>query len=181
MLSCATYCREPSSAGIWTTWSPEVPSNPYELVILWFCEVSLGFIPDMLVTDDLPTIFLPGKRFFCCQQQRKHRIVKYYSTSQVGMLWANCLLLIMWLSKGCKGRYFLPWNYITTPPGLHEVKPMASLAAMGSSCQLSCLCYLSFICIAGAGGLRGVQWLWTGQWAMLVFLSWRWDEWCLVL
>ena len=151
---------------------------------LWFCD-SVKSVWGLSQTCLSLMIFPPSlsqeRGFFCCQQQRKHRIVKYYSTSQVGMVWANCLLLIMWLSKGCKGRYFLPWNYIATPPGLHEVKPMASLAAMGSSCQLSCLCYLSFICIAGAGGLRGVQWLWTGQWAMLVFLSWRWDEWCLVL
>ena len=28
---------DPASAGGWTRWFPEVPSNPYHSVFLWFC------------------------------------------------------------------------------------------------------------------------------------------------
>jgi len=36
--SCATWCRWPcfGRRGGWTRWSPEVPSNSYHSVILWF-------------------------------------------------------------------------------------------------------------------------------------------------
>lgn len=30
MLSCSTYCRKPVLEGVWTLWSLEVPSNPYD-------------------------------------------------------------------------------------------------------------------------------------------------------
>jgi len=33
---------DPASTGSWTRWSPEVPSNPYHSVILWFCERALN-------------------------------------------------------------------------------------------------------------------------------------------
>ena len=29
---------DPALSGGWTRWSPEVPSNPYHSMILWFCE-----------------------------------------------------------------------------------------------------------------------------------------------
>jgi len=35
MVSCPTYCREPTLVGDWTRWSPEIPSNTYDSVILW--------------------------------------------------------------------------------------------------------------------------------------------------
>ena len=35
MLSCVIYCREPILAGCWTRWSPEIPSNHHNSVILW--------------------------------------------------------------------------------------------------------------------------------------------------
>ena len=34
MLSCVTYCKEPALARGWARWPPEVPSSPYDLVIL---------------------------------------------------------------------------------------------------------------------------------------------------
>ena len=34
LLSCVTCCRESALAGNWTQCSPEVPSNPYNSVIL---------------------------------------------------------------------------------------------------------------------------------------------------
>ena len=34
MLPCATYEKEPALAAGWTQRSPEVPSNPYDSVIL---------------------------------------------------------------------------------------------------------------------------------------------------
>lgn len=34
MLSCVTYCRQPTLAGSWTGQSPEVPSDSYDSVIL---------------------------------------------------------------------------------------------------------------------------------------------------
>ena len=33
-LTCAASCREPALAGCWTRWSPEVPSNPYDVSTL---------------------------------------------------------------------------------------------------------------------------------------------------
>ena len=33
--TCATCCSKPALAGGWTWWSPEVPSNPCNSVILW--------------------------------------------------------------------------------------------------------------------------------------------------
>ena len=38
MPTCATCCREPALAGGWTRWSLEDHSNPYNSVILWFCD-----------------------------------------------------------------------------------------------------------------------------------------------
>ena len=35
MPTCATCCREPALWRVWTRWSIEVPSNPYNFVILW--------------------------------------------------------------------------------------------------------------------------------------------------
>jgi len=37
--SCTACCRWPCfGRRVWTKWSPEVPSNPYYSVILWFCD-----------------------------------------------------------------------------------------------------------------------------------------------
>lgn len=36
LLSYVTYCREPSSAGDWTTGSPKLPSNPCNSMTLWY-------------------------------------------------------------------------------------------------------------------------------------------------
>lgn len=37
-LSSIKYSGEPGLAGGWTRWSAEVPSSPYNSMILWYCE-----------------------------------------------------------------------------------------------------------------------------------------------
>mgnify|MGYP001853288496 CR=1 FL=1 len=39
MPTCAVCCRGYVLQGGWTQWSLEVPSKPYNSVILWFCEM----------------------------------------------------------------------------------------------------------------------------------------------
>ena len=34
---------DPASAGVWTGWPTEVPSNPYHAVMLWFCNHTQHF------------------------------------------------------------------------------------------------------------------------------------------
>lgn len=41
MPSCVTCPGEPTLAGDWTRWSPEIPSNLYKSLILWFCDIKM--------------------------------------------------------------------------------------------------------------------------------------------
>jgi len=51
MLTCVTYCRVLALAGGWPWWSLEVPSNPRNSVILWFCEIGEGAWERSLADD----------------------------------------------------------------------------------------------------------------------------------